>query len=218
VHKYLYCGNNPVNNYDPSGNDIDNCSMFFVTTIGASINFSVWDYVNLTKEKEEKHTGFAYDLFGEKGNGAPGPGLNGANILKIEKGKTKVENPAGIEKFKADVADIRQKGFKIYYIQFFGHGSGTGSVGWDDKAELCFSTKYKSSQPNQLWAPDIKELFDGLVLPNVTVELHFCTSLDDQGTIDFFRGLAAQADIWGVHGMKGGWSDYGSMIWLEHYK
>jgi RHS repeat-associated protein len=214
LHKYLYAQCDPVDNDDPSGHDIGDMLAVadIFTSFAAMLSpVSGGGVESFLAPIADKDHGFAYDVSAKKKGGWGRTGMIG-----IEKGKTIVESVAGITKFKADIADIRKGGWMINTISIYGHGDGGGTVGDSSKAQIGFSNLLHSPYKNALWGPDLEDMFTGITLPDVVVNLEFCGSLDDPGTIVLLRKIAPKADIFGIYGVGGGWEDYGPAL-LTHY-
>jgi len=217
LHKYLYCQADPINGVDPSGNDdigdVLGAIDIGVTLAQISTPVSGGSIHAIVDSGNNKDHGFAYDLWALK---RPYHYTNRGTTL-LRKGKTIVENVAGITRFKSDVADVRRRGYSIYRISFFGHGDGGGTLGDPAKAQIGFGSNGHSRYSNAIWSADFEDLFTGIMQPDVTVNLDFCDSLNDKDTINLFRRLAPQADIWGAYGIMWGVGDYGAPVWATHY-
>ena len=88
LHKYNYCGNNPVNGFDPSGHD----EIGFATTIAANTDFNFWGSIR----------NFSL-LYGEKPDLTPsacGPDVTAALATTLKDVDVKIQVPGQLERIK----------------------------------------------------------------------------------------------------------------------
>jgi len=233
VHKYLYGADDPVNLDDPSGNDYGDfdirlssilAPLFSVSafgTAGGSMLGTALEEEPLGSFSPYTGNGFAY-YFEANTKRTRKSFSRSTGYPALSYGKTIVEDGAGVSKMKSDVADIKAKGYKIGLMSFYGHGTPNQELGNASGAAIFWGDPAPSGVPNVLDQPDFRNIFSGILSPNVEVDLNFCYSLNGNGLIPkFLRTIAPQADVWGAPSIDGsewiGYGDYGPLYGLVHY-